>query len=129
MEGRAELLDRPTCDVLPAAHMAKYADQLAAIGVSAAEYAATYSQAIRIVPADYLPWHGRTTPQSARLAGAPTVSIDEPRRDRADEHGEFVSRRRPRSIIEPRHGPSLREWLGEPLARGLRGMRPVASLA
>ena len=36
-----------------------------------AEYAATYSQVIRIVPEDWLPWHGRTTPQSARLAGAP----------------------------------------------------------
>jgi PPOX class probable F420-dependent enzyme len=129
MAGRAELLDRPTSDVLPAAHLAKYADQLAAIGVSAAEYAATYSQVIRIVPAEFLPWHGRTTPQSARLAGAPAVTIDEPRRDPADEHGEFVSRRRPRSIIEPRRGPSLPGWLGEPLARGLRGLRPVASLA
>jgi PPOX class probable F420-dependent enzyme len=129
LEGRAELLERPTRDVLPAAHLAKYADQLASIGVSAAEYAATYSQVIRIVPEGFLAWHGRSMPRSARLAGAPTVSIDEPLRDGIDEDGELVSRRRPRSFMEPRRGPSLREWLGEPLARGLRGLRPLPSPA
>jgi PPOX class probable F420-dependent enzyme len=79
-EGRAELLDRPTSQVLPAAHLAKYARQLASIGLGAEEYAATYSQVIRIVPKRALGWHGRETPRSARLAGAPAVSIAEPRR-------------------------------------------------
>ena len=91
LEGRAELLDRPTSEVLPAGHLAKYAAQLRAIGVTPEAYAETYSQVIRIVPADFLAWHGRTTPRSARLAGAPSVSIDE-RRPEAD--GEPMSRRR-----------------------------------
>lgn len=96
LEGRAELLDRPTIEVLPAAHLAKYARQLAAIGLDAANYAATYSQVIRIVPDRLLGWHGRQTPRSARLAGAPHRSIDEPRR--VPGHG------------EPMHG--LRRLLG-----------------
>jgi PPOX class probable F420-dependent enzyme len=112
IEGHAELLDRPTQDVLPPAHLAKYARQLEAIGLSTAEYAATYSQVIRISPDRPLGWHGRRAPRSARLAGAPSRSIDESARER----------------------PSLRDWLGEPLARGIRavsaGVRgPVASPA
>ena len=50
LRGRAELLDKPTRDVLPAAHLDKYAARLASIGVSANEYAATYSQIIRMCP-------------------------------------------------------------------------------
>jgi PPOX class probable F420-dependent enzyme len=65
LEGRAELLDRPTREVMPAAHVAKYATQLAALGLSAAEYAATYSQVIRIDPLRFLSWHGRMVPASA----------------------------------------------------------------
>lgn len=80
LEGRAELLTRPTSEVLPQGHLAKYRQRLAAIGVTAEEYAATYSQVIRIVPARLLGWHGRETPRSARLAGAQTVSVSEPRR-------------------------------------------------
>jgi PPOX class probable F420-dependent enzyme len=79
-EGRAELLDRPTGEVMPQEHLAKYARQLAAMGLSAEEYAATYSQVLRIVPSRALGWHGRAVPRSARLAGAPRVSIEEPRR-------------------------------------------------
>jgi PPOX class probable F420-dependent enzyme len=119
VEGRAELLDRPAAEILPAELLAKYADRLAAIGVDPAEYAATYSQVIRIVPNAYLGWHGRTTPQSVRLAGAPAVSIQEPRRT---VEGEPVARRRPRPqprIVEPaRRRPSLRDRLGVPLLRG-----------
>ena len=126
MRGRAELLDRPTGEVMPAAHLDKYAGKLASIGVSAEEYAASYSQVIRIVPDDFLPWHGRTSPRSVRLAGAPAISLDEPRRPGLDPAGEPVARRaRPsaRSIVEPRRpGPSVRDWLGEPLARGLRAL-------
>lgn len=126
LRGRAELLDRATSEVLPMAHLDKYADKLASIGLGAEEYAATYSQVIRIVPEDFLPWHGRTARRSVRLAGAAGASIDEPRRDGIGPDGEPLSRRpRPsmRPIVEPtRPGVSLREWLGEPLARGLRGL-------
>ena len=126
LRGRAELLDQPTREVLPPEHLAKYADKLATIGVSAEEYAATYSQVIRIVPDDFLPWHGRTAPQSVRLAGAPAHSIDEPRRPSLGSDGEPVGRLpRPsgRPVVEPqRREPSLRDWLGGPLTRGLRGL-------
>ena len=53
IEGEAELLDRPSAKVLPAAHLDKYADQLATLGPTAAEYAATYSQVIRVAPKDF----------------------------------------------------------------------------
>ncbi len=126
LRGRAELLDQPTGEVLPAALLDKYAERLASIGLSAEEYAATYSQVIRIVPEAFLPWHGRTAPLSVRLAGAATASLDEPRPDGIGPDGEPLSRRpRPlaRPIVEPtRPGLSLRDWLGEPLARGLRGL-------
>jgi PPOX class probable F420-dependent enzyme len=114
IEGHAELLDRPTSEVLPPAHLAKYASQLDAIGLTADEYAATYSQVVRIILDRPLGWHGRRVPRSARLAGAPSRSIDE----------------------SPRERPTLREWLGEPLARGIRAVadgvrvavpRPAAS--
>lgn len=100
IEGRAELLATPTTEVLPPAHLAKYRDQLAAIGLGSDEYATTYSQVIRIVPDRPLGWHGRQVPRSARLAGAPSRSIDESTRER----------------------PTLREWLGEPLASGIRAV-------
>ena len=83
---------RPARSCRPA-HLDKYAAKLAAIGVSAEEYAATYSQVIRIVPDDFLPWHGRTSPQSVRLAGAPARSIDEPREPGLEADGEPVARR------------------------------------
>jgi PPOX class probable F420-dependent enzyme len=124
LEGCAELLDQPTAEILPARHLAKYTTQLAAIGLTPEAYAATYSQAIRIVPSGFLRWHGRTTPRSVRLAGAPAVSIDEPRRA---EDGEPIGRRRPRPALTPRivspvRRPTLRERLGEPLTRGLNGL-------
>lgn len=62
LEGRAELLDSPASAVLPAAHIAKYADRMAAIGLSRDDFVATYSQVIRITPTRFLPWHGRTMP-------------------------------------------------------------------
>jgi PPOX class probable F420-dependent enzyme len=62
VDGRAELLDRPTAEILPPSHLAKYAEEMAAIGLSPAEYAATYSQVIRVVPLRFLGWHGRTSP-------------------------------------------------------------------
>lgn len=137
VEARAELLDRPTEKVLPVAHLAKYADQLEAIGLTAAEYAATYSQVIRIVPRGFLGWHGRTTPHSARVAGAPHASLAEPRRDVDDAAlGEpmAVGRRAvpaPRVVQPSRVRPSVLRRVGAPFGRSLRGFsggfgRPAA---
>lgn len=60
MEGRAELLDRPAAEVLPASHLAKYSAHMARIGLTPDEFLATYSQVICIRPTRFLPWHGRT---------------------------------------------------------------------
>jgi PPOX class probable F420-dependent enzyme len=127
LHGMAELLDMPTRDVVPAAHLAKYADRMAAIGLDAETYVATYSQVIRITPADYLGWHGRTVPQSARLAGALAITILEPRRDGpAGDGGEPIARRAPAPM--PRVAwPVQRRRPGggrlvDPLARRLRGL-------
>ena len=65
LEGRAHLLDAPAAAVLPASHLEKYRRQMAAIGLTPAEFLETYSQVIRIVPTRFLPWHGRTTPGRA----------------------------------------------------------------
>ena len=80
LEGTAELLDRPTSEVLPAGHLQKYGPHLAAMGLTAEAYAATYAQVLRIVPSRTLGWHGRAIPRSVRVVGAPSVTIDEPRR-------------------------------------------------
>ena len=136
--GRAELIDRPTRSVLPFAHLAKYADRLAALGVDAETYAATYSQVIRIVPDLFLGWHGRTLPSSVRRAGAPTTSIDEPRHDgAADETGEPVSRQRtpvaPR-VVDPTLGRRSRgSWFPAPrrhlrlVPNGFGSLAPVGA--
>jgi hypothetical protein len=58
----AELLDEPAAAILPVSHLAKYRSQMAAIGLSPAEFVATYSQVIRIAPTRVLPWRGRTVP-------------------------------------------------------------------
>jgi PPOX class probable F420-dependent enzyme len=104
IEGTAELLERPTRELLPPGHLRKYARQLATIGLSADEYADTYSQVVRIVPSRALGWHGREMPRSARLAGAPSITIDEPRRATG-------------ALGEPLGG--LRRWFG--LEPGLVG--------
>jgi PPOX class probable F420-dependent enzyme len=46
--------------MVPDAFFAKYADQLAAGGMDAETYRATYTQVIRIVPTRFLAWHGRS---------------------------------------------------------------------
>lgn len=71
LEGRAELLDTPVAAVLPASHFAKYRSQMAAIGLTTDEFLAAYSQAIRIIPTRFLPWHGRTTPPGAEAGWTP----------------------------------------------------------
>jgi PPOX class probable F420-dependent enzyme len=65
LEGRAELLDMPSRDLLPPSHLAKYRAPMTAIGLTPEEFLATYTQVIRITPTRYLPWHGRTAPASA----------------------------------------------------------------
>ena len=66
VEGSAEILDAPAADVLPPAHLRKYRDEMAAIGLTDEEYLATYSLVVRVRPTKFFPWHGRTTPASAR---------------------------------------------------------------
>ena len=66
IQGTAELLDEPAAAVLPAAHLAKYRTQMAAIGLTPDEFLRTYSQVIRVRPTRFLPWHGRTVPATAR---------------------------------------------------------------
>jgi PPOX class probable F420-dependent enzyme len=66
LEGRAELLDVPAADGLPSAHLAKYAERMAAIGLGRDEFMATYSQLIRITPTRFLPWRGRTSQRPTR---------------------------------------------------------------
>jgi PPOX class probable F420-dependent enzyme len=65
VEGKAEVASATTAELMPAAHLAKYADRMAAMGIGADEYIATYSQPIFITPTRYLPWHGRSVPASA----------------------------------------------------------------
>ena len=136
--GTAEIVDRPTRNVLPFAHLAKYADRLAALGIDAETYAATYSQVIRIVPDVILPWHGRTVPASVRLAGAPTASLDEPRGEGdVDEAGEPVSRHRTRvapRVVDPTLGRRSRGgWFPSPrrnlriMPGGLGSLAPVGA--
>jgi PPOX class probable F420-dependent enzyme len=72
LEGRAELVDMPAADLLPASHLAKYRAAMASIGLTPEEFLETYTQVIRIVPTRYLPWHGRTVPASA-LAELPSI--------------------------------------------------------
>jgi PPOX class probable F420-dependent enzyme len=59
IEACAEVIDEPATD-LPREHLRKYADRMAAIGLSIEEFVATYSQVLRIVPTRFLDWHGRT---------------------------------------------------------------------
>jgi PPOX class probable F420-dependent enzyme len=49
---------------LPNAFVAKYGDRIAALGITPAEFAATYSATIRLTPARALGWHGRSAPRS-----------------------------------------------------------------
>jgi PPOX class probable F420-dependent enzyme len=68
VEGRAEVATATTAELMPAAHLAKYKARMAAMSLDANEYAAIYSQPILITPTRYLPWHGRSVPQSAIAA-------------------------------------------------------------
>ncbi len=64
IQGLADLPAEPAAALLPASHLAKYRTQMAAIGLTPDEFLRTYSQVIRIRPIRFLPWHGRTEPES-----------------------------------------------------------------
>lgn len=105
LRATARLEPGPTPATLPPGFAAKYADRIAELGLTTAQFAATYSQVVRIRPTHALGWHGRSTPESVldaaslvAAAGAASADHESPAR------------------------PSLRSWLGEPLARGLRGL-------
>jgi len=65
VEAVAEIPSATTADLLPANHLAKYAQRMRAVGLTPEEYVATYSQPILIRPTRFLPWHGRSVPASA----------------------------------------------------------------
>ncbi len=60
VEGEAELLEAPTAAIIPAGIATKYAEQLHGLALDLHEFAATYSQAIRIAPTRFLGWTGRS---------------------------------------------------------------------
>lgn len=62
IEARAELTEAPR--ELPAAFVAKYGARMPAGRLDPATFAATYTQAIRLVPTRFLEWHGRSEPAS-----------------------------------------------------------------
>ena len=70
VEARAELVDVPTRALLVDGLQAKYARRMAAIGLGPEEFAATYSQVVRIDPSRWLHWHGRTPRQAGRSIAA-----------------------------------------------------------
>jgi PPOX class probable F420-dependent enzyme len=110
IEASAELPDARTCDLVPRRHVAKYADQMAAIGLDEAEYCSTYSQPILIRPTRFLPWHGRTTPPSALPV--------ERGRSRTIEHVRAWARRLAATLPLP-------PWLSSPpaIVRSIAGSR------
>ncbi len=103
LEARAEVIDAPVAPGLPAGFEAKYAARIRALDLTPAQFARTYSQVIRLVPARALGWCGRTTPRSVgpaapRVAAAGSAPLAEPRSGRLGR-------------------------LREPLALGLGGLR------
>jgi hypothetical protein len=96
---------------------------MAALGLSPAEFIATYSQVLRITPTRPLGWHGRTTPRSVRGV----ASIDEPVRTAARRFaGEPMSAPEPRPApvppirVRPDFGRALRSLFSPPSAVGAR---------
>ncbi len=93
LEARAEILAEPIAPSLPPGFEAKYAGQIRALDLTPTQFARTYSQVIRLVPARALAWHGRTTPRSVVSAARPvaatgSASLAEPRRRAIDRLGE-----------------------------------------
>ncbi|HUP55456.1 MAG TPA: pyridoxamine 5'-phosphate oxidase family protein [Methylomirabilota bacterium] len=98
LHARADLDADPTPPGLPAGFVAKYGARIEGLGLTAAQFAATYSQVIRLTPVKALGWHGRSRPSSVlaaarRVAATGAASLQEPRN-------------------------ALRQWMGEPIAQG-----------
>jgi PPOX class probable F420-dependent enzyme len=72
VEGDAHLIEHSAIDVLDERLVRKYGPWMADIALSPAEFAATYSQVIRVVPTRFLPWRGRT-------GGRPVSRVESPR--------------------------------------------------
>ena len=101
VHARAELLPEPTAAMLTPGFLAKYRSELDALGLTPDEYAATYRQAIRIVPTRFLPWRGRSWLSGVRSwldPRAPHPDLD------PDERPE-----RPAERYRQRHG-ALPAW-------------------
>jgi PPOX class probable F420-dependent enzyme len=97
-EAVAEIVAEPTPLELPGDFATKYAQRIADLGLTAAQFARTYSQVIRLRPTRALGWHGRSTPRSVMDAAA------------------AVARVRAASMAEPWR-TTLRGLLGEPMGR------------
>jgi PPOX class probable F420-dependent enzyme len=65
IEAEATIPAASTAELLPPGHLAKYARQMALVGLDEPTYLATYSQPILVRPTRFLPWHGRSVPASA----------------------------------------------------------------
>ena len=128
IEARAELIDRPTREVLPPGHLAKYADQLAAIGLSAADYSdhlfAGHPDRAARLPAVARPDDAVERParRGARRLASPNRVAPGP--TMASRSPDVHHCRDGRSSSPPVHGRSLRGWLGEPLAGVLPRLTP-----
>ena len=55
-EGKAELLQQPSSQVLPSGYEQKYAEGLKNIGMTKEQMLASYSQPIRITPTKFISW-------------------------------------------------------------------------
>jgi PPOX class probable F420-dependent enzyme len=98
VEATAELVVGSTPLELPDGFIAKYAERIAELELTPAQFARTYSQVIRLTPRKMLGWHGRSTPVSVTAAAAAVASRG------------FAS------IAEP-FRTTLRGLLGEPIGR------------
>jgi PPOX class probable F420-dependent enzyme len=67
VEGVAEVLELPACDLVPDSFFHEYAAPMANVGLSRDDFLATYSLAIRIRPTRYLGWAGRSHLVERRL--------------------------------------------------------------
>jgi PPOX class probable F420-dependent enzyme len=112
LQAIAHLEPVPTAPGLPVGFAAKYGVRIAGLGLSEAQFAATYAQVIRLTPVRALGWHGRSRPRSVVQAA---------RR---------LARRGPLSIAEPgTERPGLIAWLGEPVARRVDDRRPARAFS
>ena len=99
IEARAELVDMPADGFLPESHWAKYAADLAGIGLTREEYVRAYSQAVRLVPVRYLGWRGRiASPASAKRPGGRQPPVRRAHVQGDDAQGE----RLPADVLEAR---------------------------